>query len=32
MNGSAGSVGAIPGYALKARGGLEATMLFYKVL
>ena len=25
-------VGAIPGYALKARGGLEATTLFYKVL
>ncbi len=25
-------VGAIPGYALKAHGGLEATVLFYKVL
>ena len=25
-------VGAIPGYALKARGGLEATTLYYKVL
>ena len=25
-------VGAIPGYAMKAHGGLEATVLFYKVL
>ena len=25
-------VGAIPGYALKARGGLEATTIFYKAL